>query len=227
MQWKDKNGDFHPFNDFGGGNCNLKKPELKKDAGQFTDKNVLPITGFKYGTKENDIGSLTIKTGPLICRGEKKQCPFGSQLIMDNCYYFETRIMTFEEAMKNCILKFRSFNARLFEPVSKLQNDKVVEAAKAADLSLPYIGIDSRGSMNVTDFRYSTNSQKINFKNFIEGRKIKEWCVGPCVFIHLEKNGQWLDTRCREKLDSICEMPLQTPYPTERYAVGDNLNRCG
>ena len=167
-------------------NCDELKPTWKSDFSIISDKNMLPIIGYAYGsseTKVNEEGIVTIS--PLTCYSKESDLTYefgrslnnislsvskleesqdylmdtvdemlkndtiakekllkakqacrlnydNYRLIEDNCYYFEKKYMTQEDAIDNCKWQFRGREnvGILFEPLDLSRNMLVVDAAR-------------------------------------------------------------------------------------------------
>ena len=70
LYWKDYDYQYHDLGDFGRGYCN-RGWGSDDDIGKITDKNLLPITGYVYGTVYG-WKYLQIKTSPLICKYDEQ-----------------------------------------------------------------------------------------------------------------------------------------------------------
>merc|ERR1711935_1008807 len=64
----DRDGGNHTLDDFGSSeNCNSITFNLLSDSVTITNKNILPINGFRYGPLPHDNQKVTMKIGPLVC----------------------------------------------------------------------------------------------------------------------------------------------------------------
>ena len=89
-------------------------------------------------------------------------------MINGNCYYIETKSLSFENATINCENAFGpGVDGILFEPKNKNTHDLVVAAANGVEARRYWLGISD--IMTEGDFHYNTGS-KISFSNWDDGK---------------------------------------------------------
>ena len=66
--WIDKSGSKHSFRELNSSQiCDEKAPVLLEEMAIVTDKNVLPLLGYSYGSVDYEGQELTVKIDSLIC----------------------------------------------------------------------------------------------------------------------------------------------------------------
>ena len=130
--------------------------------------------------------------------------------LLGKCYYVEGTEMNFTAASKNCEEKFGSFGkGKLFEPMNKQVNEKVIKAARKIDIrSLRFfLGIMDADSSN--NWTYHSDGKPVTWTNWDSDQPNNgrlccngEDCTVGGFRIHDYK---WHDDSCYDSHPSICE----------------------